>query len=531
MLHYELRDLRARAMSGQLPSSLTWLRIVQQRTFTHTTMVRVIGFLMGKFDVSKECVMQFLRRVALFFALSVATAAYAYDAAKWHEDFAQARRELARSYANLDWVVADRKIDLQALAERTEQGLATAKSDEEAVKVLEQFLDTFGDGHVHLMPPKRAEAATAPATTPADLKTCRDMGYQPMRRDWQGIDFGSTGRYEALANEDAAILPVGVLKAGGKTLGVIRIGLFLEQAFPVLCEREHPAPAPCDSACQQEIFKRVGKALTRTLERQVQVLAAKKVDAIVVDITGNRGGSDWAEAAARVVTGPGVAAPRISFIKHPHWVKGIDSRLNDIDLDLKRTTIGEAQRAWLLAARAELIKSRSLAAEPCEREAIWKNQRVCALLVPGRLHSTGLEAIPSALDFAGYEAEWVHYTLARYEPNVAWRGKLAILVDKNTVSAAELFAATLKDNDRATLIGAPTRGAGCGYTDGGIPIALQHSGVQIKVPDCARLRANGENEVAGIEPDVLVPWRGNDSPYQRAARALAALESWTERLK
>jgi hypothetical protein len=55
--------------------------------------------------------------------------------------------------------------------------------------------------------------------------------------------------------------------------------------------------------------------------------------------------------------------------------------------------------------------------------------------------------------------------------------------------------------------------------------------VQIKAPDCARLRANGENEVAGIVPYVLVPWRGNDSPYQRAARALAALESWTERLK
>jgi C-terminal processing protease CtpA/Prc len=151
--------------------------------------------------------------------------------------------------------------------------------------------------------------------------------------------------------------------------------------------------------------------------------------------------------------------------------------------------------------------------------------------VPPRLHSTGLEATPSALDFGGYEAEWVHYIAAGYEANVAWKGKLAILVDNNTASAAELFTATLKDNDRATLIGVPTKGLGCGYTDGGIPITLKHSGVQIKVPDCARLRANGENEVAGIVPDILVPWRGNDSPYQRAARALVALESWTKELK
>jgi hypothetical protein len=479
--------------------------------------------------------MPLFRRIALISALSVALAAHAYDAAKWREDFAQARQELARSYANLDWVVAERKIDLQALVERTEQGLATAKDDEEAMKVLTQFLDTFGDGHVYLVPPQRTEAVAAPATaataTATDTKTCRDMGYQPIRRGREGIDFGSTGQYEALTNEDAAILPAGVLKAGGRTLGVIRIGLFAEQAFPILCEREHPAPAPCDSACEQRVFTRVGKTLTRTLVRQVQVLAATKVDAIVIDITGNRGGTDWAEAAARVLTRPGVAAPRISFTKHPHWVKGMESRLNDIDLDLKRTTIGAAQRAWLLAARAELIKSRALAAEPCERDAIWKNQRVCPLLVPGRLHSTGLEATPRALDFDGYEAGWVHYNPARYEASTAWQGKLAILVDNDTVSAAELFAATLKDNDRATLIGTPTRGAGCGYTDGGIPLTLKHSGVQIKAPDCARLRANGENEVAGLVPDVLVPWRGNDSPYQRAARALAALESWTDRLK
>ncbi len=473
-----------------------------------------------------------IRRIALFFALSAAFSAHAYDAAKWRADFAQARQELARSYANLDWVVTDRRIDLQALVERTEQGLATAKSDDEAVGVLKQFLDTFGDGHARLERPPRAEAAApAPTAAATDMKTCRDMGYQSMLRDRKAIDFGSTGRYEALANETAAMLPAGVLKAGGKSLGVIRIGLFAEQAFPELCEREHSAPAPCDSACQHKLYNRVGKVLTRTLMRQVQALAARKVDAIVVDITGNRGGTDWAEAAARVLTGPGLAAPRISFIKHPHWVKGIDSRLHDIELDLKRTTIGEAQRAWLLAARTELIKSRALAAEPCEREAIWKNQRVCALLVPGRLHSSGLEARPQALDFGGYEAEWVHDNVARYEPKVAWQGKLAILVDNSTASAAELFTAILKDNGRATLIGAPTRGLGCGYTDGGIPMTLQHSGVQIEVPDCARLRADGENEVAGIVPDVLVPWRGNDSPYQRAARALVALEGWAKNLK
>jgi C-terminal processing protease CtpA/Prc len=36
-------------------------------------------------------------------------------------------------------------------------------------------------------------------------------------------------------------------------------------------------------------------------------------------------------------------------------------------------------------------------------------------------------------------------------------------------SAAEYFAAILKDNKAATIIGELTGGAGCGSTNGGIP--------------------------------------------------------------
>ena len=37
-------------------------------------------------------------------------------------------------------------------------------------------------------------------------------------------------------------------------------------------------------------------------------------------------------------------------------------------------------------------------------------------------------------------------------------------------------------------------------------------------------RAQSYNEVLGIVPDVLVPWANADSPFQRAAKARAALE-------
>jgi hypothetical protein len=73
------------------------------------------------------------------------------------------------------------------------------------------------------------------------------------------------------------------------------------------------------------------------------------------------------------------------------------------------------------------------------------------------------------------------------------------------------------------LLGSPTRGAGFGYTKGGIRTVLKNSGAQVKMPNGVRFRADGTNEVAGITPSVRVAWRTNDSAYQRAARVLAVL--------
>jgi len=98
-----------------------------------------------------------------------------------------------------------------------------------------------------------------------------------------------------------------------------------------------------------------------------------------------------------------------------------------------------------------------------------------------------------------------------------------VLVDQGTWSSAEYFAAMLRDNNAATIIGAPTGGAGCGYTNGGIQTFLKNSRAKVKIPDCVRLRADGTNEVAGITPDVLIPWRPNDSRYQRVKRVSDAL--------
>jgi hypothetical protein len=72
-------------------------------------------------------------------------------------------------------------------------------------------------------------------------------------------------------------------------------------------------------------------------------------------------------------------------------------------------------------------------------------------------------------------------------------------------------------------MGAPTVGAGCGHTNGGTPTTLSNSGGILELPDCARMRADGTNEVMGIQPDVLVGLRTTDGPHRQALRVAKKL--------
>ena len=80
-------------------------------------------------------------------ALAVLTAltwsardAIAYDRDAWARDYLQLKGELAQRYANLDWVVAQRGVDLPALDARARAALERARSDAQAVRALRAFI-------------------------------------------------------------------------------------------------------------------------------------------------------------------------------------------------------------------------------------------------------------------------------------------------------------------------------------------------------------------------------------------------------
>jgi C-terminal processing protease CtpA/Prc len=105
---------------------------------------------------------------------------------------------------------------------------------------------------------------------------------------------------------------------------------------------------------------------------------------------------------------------------------------------------------------------------------------------------------------------------------------LIVLVDGFTASASEQFVAQLQAGKAALVVGSPTHGSGCGYITGthgkaGSETVLKNSGGKLFMPNCARFLPDGRNEVGGLEPDILLPFRANDTPHQKAGRLSAAL--------
>lgn len=132
-------------------------------------------------------------------------------------------------------------------------------------------------------------------------------------------------------------------------------------------------------------------------------------------------------------------------------------------------------------------------------EGIWRNQRPTCELVVRRQVS---DCEPN-LDF--------HYERGVYD------GPLYIWSNSNTASATEDLVGRLKESGAATLIGARTYGAGCGFTNGGIPLKLKHLGLSVQISDCVRYLRTGANEVLGIEPDVALPDAPLGSPMMTNA--------------
>lgn len=426
----------------------------------------------------------------------------------WLADLSQAEKAFKTKYANIDWLEHDREIALSALFDKTASRIRSARSDAEAKAIFDRLIQRIGDGHVTIDWPLPA-SALSPSTSPKPSDICDDMGFDASRSA-PGVASHLPG-YRQVG--DNSPFQAGIIPVRKQTIGVIRIGVFEPQGSPSICHTalqalHIPTDSPCDDKCPDAILTWSYNRLTTALEEQVRALKAAGATALLVDLTDNGGGSEWAEAAARILSPKALISERRGFVRGSHWA----AQWKSLAEQLRQAAIGADpnDRSRLLSWAAEADDARRDAEQTCAGSG------ACPLV--GRTgYATGLVGAARAGEFAGKPWADLVFSIAQFPYHDAvWSGPLTVLVDDETWSAAEEFAALLQDNRAAVIVGSRTGGAGCGHTQGGTPTILKNSGATLELPDCVRFRADGSNEVAGVIPDVVVGMRASDGPAFKA---------------
>ena len=464
--------------------------------------------------------------IALAISCRPVAAAQLYDPKPWLRDVDVMQAAFSEKYANFDWAVFQREADLTAMFSRTRERIGVATNDAQARAAIDRFTQQLGDAHVVVewsqMAPPQSSSATRVSTGSA--AQCERLGYSTAIGG-RAIAAYLRG-YTALEADTETEFPAGVIEVQGRRVGFLRIGAFTPKMSPALCRSSLKEFASieggCDDACASNVEDAAYTELSRDLAHRLRDLERAGVVFLVIDITRNGGGSEWAEAAARMLTPKRITSEHRGFVRGPHWAKTWNELARSLRVAATTETGTERSRLLSWAGLADQAKTQALT--PCSSAPYWEGSRpTCSWLGDG-FYATGIlaEADPVAL----HKKPWgpLVFSPAQFdfEPGV-WRRPLAVLVDENTFSAAEEFAAVLQDNGAALVVGSVTGGAGCGHTDGGTPTTLPNSGGILELPDCARFRRDGSNEVAGLTPQVLLPFRSPDGIRHEAQQLQTAL--------
>jgi carboxyl-terminal processing protease len=116
------------------------------------------------------------------------------------------------------------------------------------------------------------------------------------------------------------------------------------------------------------------------------------------------------------------------------------------------------------------------------------------------------------------------------DPGMAWEGPLAVLVNRYSASASEIFAAAIQDYGRGLIIGETTFGKGTVQNlvdlDDYAPSGDAGKMGQLKITMAQFFRVNGgSTQNRGVEPDIHFPSAGDKEDY--GERSLENALPWT----
>lgn len=252
-----------------------------------------------------------------------------FDRAGWQRDYAKLKREMAQGYANLDWIREHRGLDLARLDAQTQASLDGAWSRVQAYLALRRFIGVFHDPHLTLALAMRTPPASAvlpeaqqeaAASLPVD--SCEAAGYGDDRGGFADRWATVTGwRPRGGPDDNFPIAMVG-------DTGVLRIGSFADTRYLAACRRAFRAGMDADA-----LRAATRHQLNMEIVRAMAQLRAQGANRLLVDVSGNGGGSEWVSEVVALMT------PR------------------------------------------HLFRNQALLAQPrCDRAAIWSEGAVCPVL-------------------------------------------------------------------------------------------------------------------------------------------------------
>lgn len=380
------------------------------------TLVRLIGLVIAG---------------SLLCAAAPPRTAQQFNKAAWKADFERLKLALSQGYANLDWQVEKRRLNLASADKTISTMLDSADSDVGATLVMVRLVEAFDDPHLEL------EAGTAPegaallpqthsVAGPAATADVCDMEHYAPARPATRLPYPDAPGWRTVS---AGPFHAGLIG----DIGVLRIPEFGESRYLDACRK-----VVRKGLEGRELQLAVRAELNRELTSLVGDLRRAGMQRLVIDLSRNGGGSEWSSEAVTLFTSG-------------------------------RLTRNEPRRAG----------------PTCDRSNVWKGEK------------------PACSVYSGAQTvEWIES-----DGPPPWTGPLAVIVDRNTASAAEEFATWLQDNRRAKIGGERTYGAGCGYMDGGNAFNFRAAPMHLMIPNCSRIRRDGTNEIEAVTPDVPINWQ------------------------
>ncbi|MEX2316179.1 MAG: S41 family peptidase [Pirellulales bacterium] len=363
-----------------------------------------------------------------------------------------------------------------------------------------------------------------------------------------------TGRYAIRSRDDATAVTTQVARLARERIGLAETATWLEFTAAVAGGLDHYS-AYLSADQLRDIYSQIeGNFVGLGVELKADDGALLVVNVIrhspaeasgirpgdrIIGVDGRATRDLSTDAAAALLTGPEGSVVRVTMVTPGQGPRELAVRRAEVEVpSLEDVKIVEPASgvAYLRIPAFQKTTANDLEA------ALWDlhKQGMRSLVMdlrgnPGGLLTASVEVADKFIADGGIvstrgRSEQENFNYRAHRPGT-WRVPLVVLIDGDSASASEIFAAAIKDSGRGTVVG--TRSYGKGSVQGIFPLSTSGAGARITTakfyspngnaisnvgvtPDVDARRATvvaGGREMAAVEPDVAhqVGFRGADT--------------------